>query len=284
MSKQNRLLARLEKEARNVRRDIVRIITRAGEGHIGPALSCVDILCVLYFEILRVDPNQPNWEERDRVILSKGHGCTALYSVLARRGFFPVEELSTYGKTGTIFGGHPDRGMVYGVEVSTGSLGHGLSLGAGMALAAKVDHKDYRVIVILSDGECQEGSTWEGAMFARMHKLDNLTAIVDRNGFQAIGRTEDIVSIEPFREKWEAFGWSTREVNGHNYEELLDTLNQIPFKKGLPSVIIAHTVKGKGVSFMENKEIWHAKVPSDEEFKQAMLELGKRDNSEVYEK
>ncbi len=263
----------LKEMSRVIRKDILKMVMKAGEGHIASAFSCVDLLSVLYFHIINVDPEEPAWEERDRFILSKGHGCSALYSVLARRGFFSPDDLNTIGERDSIFGGHPDKYKVPGVEVSTGSLGHGLSVGIGMSLAAKRDKKHYNVYVLLGDGECQEGSIWEAAMFAPAHRLDNMIAIVDFNGLQAIGETDDIITLKPFAEKWESFGWAVKEINGHDYNEIMDAMSQFPFSEGKPSVIIANTVKGKGVSFMENQIMWHARATTDEEYKQALVEI-----------
>jgi transketolase len=263
----------LKEISRVIRKDILNMVMKAGEGHIASAFSFVDILSVLYFHTMNVDPEEPAWEERDRFILSKGHGCSALYSVLARRGFFSPDDLNTIGERDTIFGGHPDKYKVPGVEVSTGSLGHGLSIGIGMSLAAKRDKKDYNVYVLLGDGECQEGSVWEAAMFAPAYGLDNMIAIVDFNGLQAIGETDDIITLKPFAKKWESFGWAVKEINGHDYNEIMDAMSQFPFSEGKPSVIIANTVKGKGVSFMENQIMWHARATTEEEYKQALMEI-----------
>jgi transketolase len=205
--------------------------------------------------------------------MSKGHGCFAYYAVLARRGFFPVELLNTVKQKDTIFGGHPDRDKVPGIDVSTGSLGHGLSIGAGMALAAKRDGKSARFFVLMGDGECQEGSVWEAAMFASANHLDNLIAVVDANSLQAIGRTTDIVGLEPFSDKWRSFGWEVCEVDGHDCGELSDKLSNVPIRPGSPTAVIARTIKGKGVSYMENEIMWHARPVTEEEFRLAMCEL-----------
>jgi len=266
-------IERLQGLAQGFRKDVLRMVMSSHEGHLGGAFSCMEILTTLYFRILNIDPSKPDWEERDRFILSKGHACFAQYAVLAGRGFYPVEHLDTAQQKGTIFGGHPDRDEVPGVEVSTGSLGHGLSIGAGMALAARRDCRPSRVFVLMGDGECQEGSVWEAIMFASANRLDNLVAIVDSNSMQAIGKTTDIIPMEPFTKKWEAFGWGVCEADGHNCGDLLDKLSAVPIKQGAPSVMIARTTKGKGVSYMEDASMWHARVPTEEEFKQAMLEL-----------
>jgi transketolase len=263
----------LKTKAKEIRKKILNMVMKSGGAHIGPAYSIVEILTALYFKGLRIDPNNPNWEERDRFILSKGHGCAALYVVLTEKGFFPEKELDKFCKKEGILGGHPERDKIPGVEASTGSLGHGLSIGVGMALVGKFDQKNYRVFVLLGDGECQEGSVWEAAMSAAQFRLDNLIAIVDYNKLQAIGAIDEIISLKPLKEKWSSFGWSIKEIDGHNFGEILPTLKLVPFEKGKPSLIVAHTVKGKGVSFMENKIIWHFRLPNQTELKQALEEL-----------
>ena len=260
--------------AQEIRKKIVRMIFRSQTSHIGSALSCVDILTVLYFRILHIDPNSPQDPGRDRFILSKGHAASALYATLAQRGFFPEEVLKGYCIDGGRLSGHSTMGSVPGVEVSTGSLGHGLPLGIGMALAARHDRNKYRVFILLSDGECDEGSTWEGVMFASHHKLDNLIAIIDYNKLQAFGRIEEVVNLEPLRDKWAAFGWEVKEIDGHNFTQIEEALCEVPFKKNKPSIIIAHTIKGKGVSFMENQIAWHYKSPDKEQLEVALKELG----------
>lgn len=238
----------------------------------------VEIITALYFNILRINPQNPKWEERDRFILSKGHGCAALYAALAEKGFFPTKLLNTFCKTGSILLGHPEVDKVPGIEVSTGSLGHGLSIAVGISLAAKYDNKAYRVFVLLGDGECQEGSVWEAVMAASHFKLDNLIAIVDNNGLQAIGAIDEIISLEPLSKKWESFGWTLKEVDGHNLKQLLETLANIPFKKDRPNVVIANTIKGKDISFMENKVFWHTRTLNKEEQLQAIRDLELKDN------
>jgi transketolase len=223
--------------------------------------------------VLRVDSVHPDWPDRDRFVLSKGHGCAALYAVLAERGFFPLEWLDTFCQNGSRLPGHATHAYLPGVEVSTGSLGHGLSIACGIALAAKRDGKTYRVFALLSDGECDEGSTWEAVLFASHHRLDNLIAIVDYNKIQSLGRVEEVINLEPFAEKWRSFGWAVREVDGHDVLEIEETLTQVPFEAGRPSCVIAHTVKGKGVSFMEDKLLWHYRSPQGEEFEAALAEL-----------
>ena len=232
-----------------------------------------ELLAVLYGKVLQVKPAEPDWSERDRFILSKGHGCASLYAVLAESGFFPLDWLETFYQNGSYLAGHITHRHVPGVEVSTGSLGHGLSIATGMALAAKRDRKTHRVFVLLSDGECDEGSTWEPILFAPHHRLDNLIAIVDYNKIQSLGTVKEVMDLEPFAEKWRAFGWATREIDGHNIGEIEEALTAIPFEEGRPSCVIAHTVKGKGVSFMENELLWHYRSPQEEEFEAALAEL-----------
>ena len=267
----------LERKAKWVRQQVFEMCLIAGVGHIAPAFSCTEILVALYRGgFLRVNPDKPSWEGRDRFILSKGHGCAALYAVLADLGFIPISELQTYTSVGSRLGGHAEC-ETPGVEASTGSLGHGLPIGVGMALAAKMDGKDNLHVTLLGDGECQEGSVWEAAMFAGHHHLDNLIAIVDRNMVQSIDFTEDAVTLEPFSKKWEAFNWNVSIIDGHSFSQILTTLNLLRSEKnGKPKAVIAKTIKGKGVSYMENKPIWHYRVPdSQEEIEQARKELAK---------
>tara|TARA_Y100000294_G_scaffold83443_1_gene78337 strand:+ start:283 stop:1110 length:828 start_codon:yes stop_codon:yes gene_type:complete len=255
----------LEEVAKKIRKKIFLMSHRAGSGHIAPSFSSIDILVALYFKILKLDKDNYNDENRDRFILSKGHASAALYAILAERGIIEKDIVETFCQKDSILGAHPEAHLIPGVELSTGSLGHGLSFGAGVALAGKIDKKNYRVLVLLSDGECQEGSTWEGAMFASHHKLDNLVAIVDYNKLQSLGRIEDILSLKPFSDKWKSFGWSVREVDGHDIAQIIDTLDSLPFTKNKPNVLIAHTIKGKGISFMENVPLWHYRIPSTKE-------------------
>ncbi|MFA5147166.1 MAG: transketolase [Candidatus Omnitrophota bacterium] len=265
--------ADLRTRARDIRQVIIKTICKGGGGHIPASLSIVEILTVLYNGILKIDTKRPKDPARDRFILSKGHAGVALYAVLADSGFFDKSHLDTFGRRGTILGGHPDMHKVPGVEASTGALGHGFPFGMGMALAAKMDKKDYRVFVLLGDGECQEGSVWEAALFAPQHKLDNLTVIIDYNKLQAMDRIENIISLEPLADKWKAFGWAVKEVDGHNIPELRKTFASVPFVRGKPNLVIAHTVKGKGVSFMENVPIWHFRLPDRKETEMICREL-----------
>ncbi len=266
--------ARLVEIARQVRLDIVEMLYRSGSGHLGGSLSAADILVALFFAEMRVRPNDPCWPDRDRFILSKGHGAPALYAVLSRLGYFPREELATLRRFGSILQGHPDSACTPGVEIPTGSLGQGLSIANGLALATRLGGSDRRIYILMGDGEIQEGQIWEAAMSAAHYRLDNLTAIVDRNRLQIDGRTADVMSLEPLPEKWRAFGWHTLEVDGHHIPQLLEALQTCRGVSGRPSVIIAHTVKGKGVSVFENQAKYHGVTPNDEEYRQALQELG----------
>ncbi len=259
--------------ALNIRKDVVRMTHLAKSSHIGSMLSIADIIAVLYGKVLNKRADKPLWPLRDRFILSKGHAGAAVYAVLAELGYFPIKKLNEYCSNGSVFSGHISHD-VPGVELSTGSLGHGLSVGVGMALAAKMDLKKHRVVVLLSDGECDEGSNWEAALFAAHHKLSNLIVLVDYNKIQSLGKVEEILQLEPFSDKWISFGWDVKEVDGHNHEELVDVLNFDISKKEKPTCIIAHTIKGKAVSFMENTVLWHYRTPQDEEYEKALEELG----------
>ena len=263
----------LEKMAKQLRRHVITMIATAGSGHPGGSLSAADIVTALYFKVMRHDPKNPQWPDRDRFVLSKGHAAPILYAALAECGYFPVEELSTLRKLGSRLQGHTDRTLTPGVEMSAGSLGQGLSYGIGMALAGRLDKRDYRVYVLLGDGECDEGQVWEAAMFAPHHGMDNLTAIVDHNDLQLDGRVCDIMGLEPLTDKWRAFNWHVLEINGHDMGEILKALKKARETKGKPTVIIAHTVKGKGVSFMEGNVDFHGKAPSTQETEQALKEL-----------
>jgi transketolase len=263
----------LEQKAKQLRRHVITMIATAGSGHPGGSLSAADIVTALYFKVMHHDPKNPQWPDRDRFVLSKGHAAPILYAALAECGYFPVEELSTLRKLGSRLQGHTDRTLTPGVEMSAGSLGQGLSYGIGMALAGRLDKKGYRVYVLIGDGECDEGQVWEAAMFAPHHKMDNITAIVDHNDLQLDGRVCDIMGLEPLADKWRAFNWNVLEINGHDIKEILQALKKAGEVKGKPTVIIAHTVKGKGVSFMEGNVDFHGKAPSPQETEQALKEL-----------
>jgi len=254
---QQELIASLERQAKTIRCLSMEMIGNAGTGHPGGALSAAEIMAVLYFKVLRVDPKQPLWEDRDRFILSKGHGTAAWYAALCERGFFPRDELKLFRQKGGILQGHPDMRKVPGIDMTAGSLGMGLSAGLGMALAARMQNKSYHVYTLLGDGETQEGQIWEAAMATSHFKIDNLTAILDYNDVQLDGPTHQVMEIAPVPEKWRDFGWQTIECNGHNVAELLAAFDKALAVKGKPCIIIAHTVKGKGVSFMENTCDWH---------------------------
>ncbi|MFH1905178.1 MAG: transketolase [bacterium] len=262
-----------KKLATQIRVDVLKMIYKAKSAHIGASFSMADILAVLYGGIMKINPSDPKWEERDRYIQSKGHAAAGLYAALGEKGFFPRDWLGTYYQDGGHLMGHVWH-KVPGVDVSSGALGHGLSIACGMAINGKYRKKQYRVFVMLSDGECDEGSVWEAVMFAPQHKLDNLIAIVDYNKIQALGTVKDVLDLAPLADKWRAFNWSVKEVDGHNYKELDDALSSVPFEQGKPSCIIANTVKGKGVSYMENKVEWHYKSPDEGQLKQAFSELG----------
>jgi transketolase len=255
------------------RRQNLLMLMNAPLGHIGGDLSVTDILTTLYFGILNIDPADPNKPDRDRLILSKGHCAGALYVTLAERGFFPVEELSTWVKPNSRLNGHPNRTKVPGVETNTGPLGHGLPIGAGAAKAAKMDGAAWKVFVITGDGELQEGSNWEAAMFAAHNKLDNLTIIVDRNHLQQGDTTENTVDLEPLADKWRAFGWAVKEVDGHNIAEMLAVFQNLPVRPESPSCIIAHTHKGHPISFISDQVGWHHRIPKREEVEKALMEL-----------
>lgn len=264
----------LESTAKELRKKIFKMIYRAGGGHIAPSLSIVEILTVLYFGgVMKYDPTNPKWEGRDRFVLSKGHAGAALFAVLAQTGYFDSEVLNTYCKKDSILGGHPDMHKVPGVEASTGALGHGFSYAAGMALAGKLNGADYRVYALLGDGECQEGSIWEAALFAAQKKLGNLTVIVDYNKLQAMDRLENVVGLESLAGKWKAFGWNVVEVDGHNTTRLLDAFSKSICTDAVPKVVIANTIKGKGISFMEDVPIWHYRMPNEEEMKIVFRDL-----------
>lgn len=260
--------------ALRIRRHSLRIVHEARLGHPGGDMSCADILAALYAGVLRIDPADPSSPGRDRFIMSKGHCSAALYSTLAEAGFFPVERLSEYMKPLSMFNGHPDRNKVPGVEANTGPLGHGLPVAVGIAKAAKITGGEWRTFVLTGDGELQEGSNWEAAMAASHFGLDNLALIIDRNRLQQGDRTESTIALEPLAERWRAFGWAVREIDGHNIGELILALGDVPFEPGKPSCLIARTSKGRGVSFMEDRAEWHHRVPTDSELAAALAELG----------
>ncbi len=268
-------ISELENHARILRARIIETSHKAGIPHLGSCLSCVDILTALYFSILRIDPANPTAANRDRFILSKGHGAPALFQLLAMRGFYPESMLETYGEDGGVFAEHPPApGYLAGIEAATGSLGHGLPIALGMALAARMNKQTYKVYAVLSDGECNEGSVWEAAMLAAAQKVDNLCIVIDFNKWQATGRSRDVMALDPLMEKWKAFGWNACEVDGHDMSTLVDTLAHFPSGQHKPTAIIAHTVKGKGVSFMEDDNNWHYRTPTAAEVILAKRELG----------
>lgn len=263
----------LKKIANEIRKGVITAVYNAQAGHPGGSLSATDILTYLYYKELNIDPTNPQKPERDRFVLSKGHVAPGLYSTLAHRGFFPVEELVTLRKTGSRLQGHPDMKQVPGVDMSTGSLGQGISAAVGMALSAKLSHKDYRVYTLVGDGELQEGQVWEAAMFAGHRALDNLTVVVDNNGLQIDGSIEEICSPYPIGEKFKAFNFHVLEVDAHDFDSLQNAFDDAKSYKGKPTAIIAKSVKGKGVSFMENNASWHGKAPNEEQYKVAMDDL-----------
>ncbi len=264
----------LEKTAAEVRVGVVKAIHNAGSGHPGGSLSAADIVTALYFSEMNADPKNPKMEGRDKFILSKGHAGPVQYSALALKGYFPVEDFMTLRKLGSKFQGHPDMNKVPGIEMSTGSLGQGFAAAGGMAIANKLNNDPGRIYVLLGDGEIQEGIVWEAAMSAAHYKLDNMVGILDYNGLQIDGRNEDVMTVAPVADKFRAFGWNVLEINGHDFEEILDAFAKARECKGKPTMIVAKTVKGKGVSFMEDNAGWHGKAPNDEETEQAVAELG----------
>ena len=266
-------VAELKEIARNVRIGIIDAVHSAASGHPGGSLSSADLMTYLYFEELNIDPADPQMADRDRFVLSKGHCSPALYSVLAHRGFFPVEDLKTFRKTTSYLQGHPDKNKVPGVDMSTGSLGQGVSTACGMALAAKLDKSDRRVWALVGDGEAEEGQVWESAMFAAHYGLDNLCYIIDWNGLQIDGAIDDVIGPAPFDTKFAAFGWNVVECDAHDFESIDAAVKAVKECKGKPSVIIAKSVKGKGVSFMENQVKWHGSAPNDAQYEQAVAEL-----------
>ena len=267
-------LEMLQEKAKDVRIDIIRQIHSAGSGHPGGSLSAADIITYLYFAEMNIDPQDPHKAGRDRFVLSKGHAAPALYAALAEKGYFPKETLLTLRQAGSILQGHPDRKKVPGVDMSTGSLGQGISAAVGMALANKIDENGARVYSVLGDGELQEGMVWEAAMAAAHYGLSNLTIFVDHNGLQIDGRTEDVITVAPIAEKFESFGWDVQKIDGHDFEQIAAAVENAKAVSDKPQAIIAETIKGKGVSFMENEAGWHGKAPNDEQAEQAVTELG----------
>lgn len=265
---------KLEERASILRARIIETSHKAGIPHLGSCLSCVDILTALYFSILRIDPKDALSPDRDRFILSKGHGAPALFQVLAMKGFYPETMLDNYGEDGGIFAEHPPSpAYLPGIEAATGSLGHGLPIAVGMAIAARMQNRHYKVYAVLSDGECNEGSIWEAAMFAAAQKVSNLCIIIDFNKWQATGRSKEVMALDPLVDKWRAFGWNTYEIDGHNMPTLVQTLENFSVGNSKPTAIIAHTIKGKGVSFMEDDNNWHYRIPTANEVSLAKLEL-----------
>lgn len=262
----------LKIKAAQIRKDLLTIIHRAKTGHTGGSLSNTDILTALYYEIMNIDITNPKWEERDRFIASKGHSVESLWCILADLGFFPKEELETYSQFGTRLIGHPNN-KVPGIEMNTGALGHGLPISVGIALAAKRDGRSYRVFCLMGDGEQAEGSNWEAAMAGAHYKLDNLVGIIDRNGLQISGTTEEVMGLEPLEEKWATFGWNVISIDGNSMEELIHTFRNVPEIEGKPTLVLANTIKGKGVSFAEGVPGWHHRIPSDDELERALAEL-----------
>jgi transketolase len=269
-------IRRLEELARRIRIDIITMTYEAGEsrrGHPGGALSAADIVTALYFDIMRIRPEEPDWPDRDRFILSKGHACPVLYAALANRGYFDKEQYGSFRRIGGMLQGHPDMKSTPGVDMTAGSLGHGLSAGMGMALSARIDEKRFRVFVLLGDGECQEGLVWEAALSAPKYGLNNLIAIIDRNRLQSCDWVINTIPMEPLDAKWRAFGWNVAETDGHDMQEIVAALDSATRHRGSPTVIIADTVKGKGVSFMEDNNDWHQRAPDREQFEQALAEI-----------
>jgi transketolase len=274
VANREQLVQDLELKAKLFRREILEMTFLAGSGHPGGSMSAIDIITVLYYYVMRVDPNNPRWEDRDRFVLSKGHVCPALYAVLAEKGFFPKEALWTLRQPGSILQGHPDMRITPGVDMSTGSLGQGLSVACGMALAARLDNKDFLTYCMMGDGEIQEGNIWEGALFAAHYNLDNLIAILDKNKLQIAGFTEDIIALDPLIAKWEAFGWDVIELpDGNDIDQIIRAFDSLKSLTGKPKILIANTVKGKGVSFMEDQPEYHGRALSASEMDRARKEL-----------
>jgi len=270
------LIKELSEIAQDLRLDAIEMIHERGQGHPGGALSAAEVITALFFHKLKIDPKRPDWPERDRFILSKGHACALLYAALARRGYFPREEFHTWGHIGGRLQGHPDRLKTPGVDMTTGLEGHGIPIGVGLCLAARLKGFKYHVYVLVGDGESQSGVLWEGAMIASKYKLSELTVIVDYNDVQLDGPVHEILPLEPFVDKWKAFNFATIEINGHDMRQVLEALDMADEIHNKPTAIITHTTKGKGVSYMENKAEWHGRAPSDEEYARALSELKRR--------
>jgi len=266
-------IKQLKQYANNIRCNTLKMITKAQTGHTGGCLSAIDILTILYFSVMNINPGIPNWEKRDRFVMSKGHASAALYATLAEKGYFETTILDTYDNIDSILQGHPDMKKTPGVDMSTGSLGQGISVALGMAIAAKTRKEDYRVYALMGDGELQEGQVWEAAMSASYYKINNLIAIIDRNNLQLLGPTEQNMAIEPLDVKWKAFGWEVIHSDGHDFNSLICSFNKASLIKEKPVVIISHTIKGKGVSFMEGAVDWHSRAPTSEELDKALEEL-----------
>ena len=267
-------ITQLEETARLLRVDSLRFIHRRGSGHPGGALSAAEIMAVLYFHVMRIDPARPDWDDRDRFILSKGHASAVLYAALTRRGFYPASEMETWGEVDCPHQGHPDRLKTPGVDMTSGLLGHGVAVGAGLALAARLNKKNYRTYVLLGDGESQGGIIWEGAAVAAKYRLANLTCILDYNDVQLDGPVHEVMPMEPLAERWRSFGWKVLEVNGHDVRQVADALLLAYQVHDRPTIVIARTTKGRGVSFMENNSFWHGNVPNADQMEQALAELG----------
>jgi transketolase len=268
---------KLEALAYALRRDVIEMVKLAGSGHVGGSLSSAEIVATLYWHVMRIDPSRPNWPDRDRLVLSKGHSAPIVYAALARRGYYEASVLETLRRIGSILQGHPDWRKTPGLDMTSGSLGQGLSVGLGMALAARQSRRDYQVYVLMSDGEMQEGMTWEAAMAASHYRASNLTVLIDRNNLQVDGFVNEVMEVEPLLDKWRAFGWWAVELDGHNVTELVKSLDECRARAGdLPRILICRTVKGKGVSFMENVMEWHSGVPTEEQYAEALMQIRPR--------
>ena len=265
---------RLEETARRIRCHVVRTVSEAKAGHPGGSLSAVDILTALYFHVMRTDPQRPDWEERDRFVLSKGHGAAGLYAVLAERGFFSTDLLKTFGRIDSRLQVHPDMHMVPGIEISTGALGQGISVALGIALAARLDGRTFHVYCLIGDGENQEGEVWEAAQTAAHYSVDNLTVVLDYNRVQLFGTLDEIMEIAPITDKWRSFGWHVIEIDGHDMQQIVDAVESAKQIKGKPCIVVAHTTKGKGVSYMEGEAAWHGKPPDEAQLARALADLG----------